>query len=159
MGQPRRPKRTRGGYAALIFDAEPSIDLLLPLVALGHVIAPRTALAIACRVILEGSETLARSEHVGARLAESHPCLAAAGYFAYKTLCTLRGAPPTEIGVPRSCVVSVPYGPRPAPMIASASIQACDHCETLSPLMRCCSVVSAVFRISRAGCQSPSFKF
>ena len=63
-------KRTRCGHARLFSDAEPSIDLLLPLVALGYVIAPRTALAIACR-ILQGLETLARSEHVRARLAET----------------------------------------------------------------------------------------
>ena len=41
-------------------------------------------------------------------------------------------------------------------MIAPAIMHACDHCETLSPLMRCCSIVSAVLRISR-GCQSPNF--
>ena len=69
MGQ-TRPKRARDGYVALIFDAEPCIDLLLPLVACEDVIAPWPALAIACHV-LKGFETLARSEHVRTRLAET----------------------------------------------------------------------------------------
>ena len=69
-GKAPQSKDWRSGRAALIFDAEPSIDLLLPLAAFGYVIAPRSAFALA-NGALERPEALPGAEHVGARLAET----------------------------------------------------------------------------------------
>ena len=157
MGQPRRQNRHAAGTPIYFLMPSRASTFSCHLLPSGTSIAPWTALAIACRD-LGGLETLARSEHVRARLAETVHAYRPEAILLTKA-CVRLAERRREIGVPRSCVVSVPYGPRPAPMIASASIQACAHCETLSPLMRCCSVVSAVFRISRAGCQSPSCTF
>jgi hypothetical protein len=70
VGQLRCPKRRRGEHGALVFDAEPRIDFLLPFSTIGYGVPPRTALAIANRVIL-GWEALAWSEHCHTRRAEA----------------------------------------------------------------------------------------
>ena len=142
---------------ALILDTKSSIDLLLPLVALGHVIAPRSLLAVASRVALQGPKALPRSEHVGTCLAES-----------LRAECTL-AILPTEPSVRpverfkfdrhpnvRRRVSSIRTSLRPDDRVGeNARLRPLGDAVAAHALL---FVVSAVLRISR-GCQSRSCSF